>query len=196
MTTKTWVTAAAVGFSLALAGCGNSDTGGTTKPAEATKAAETTTAPSASAPAAEPAPKDATAYAELLKAKVGTVTEIVTITEDNDPNDMLGRPNGYTSAAVIKDAAGECPADGIGIDCGATIEYWPDEAAATQRGEYVITMQKAIGGLAGSEWDRVKGNALLRVSGKLKPSQAQPYLDAFGGTEIKAKDLPSSSPSS
>lgn len=183
MTTKTWVTAAAVGFSLALAGCGSSDTGGTTKSAEATKAAETTTAPAASAPAADPAPKDATAYAELLKAKVGTVTEIVTITEANDPNNKIGRPNGYTSAAVLKDQGGECPSDpSIGVDCGATVEVFADAAGAKARSDYILTLQKGAP-ILGSEWHYLKDTALLRVTGKLAPSAAAPYNAAFGGQE-------------
>jgi hypothetical protein len=38
-----------------------------------------------------------------LQAVVPSVRKVVTITEDNDPNCLIGRPNGYTDAAVIYD---------------------------------------------------------------------------------------------
>ena len=52
----------------------------------------------------------------------------MTITEDNDPNDLIGRPSGYTDAAVVYDSEAECTE--LGVDCGATIEIWPSEAFA------------------------------------------------------------------
>ena len=41
---------------------------------------------------------DAVAVAKELKRSIKKVTEVREITEDNDVNDLIGRPNGYTSA--------------------------------------------------------------------------------------------------
>ena len=43
----------------------------------------------------------------------------------------------------------------------------------------------------GSEWDFVKGGALLRVSGTLKPSAAGLYGANFGGRQVN-QSVPSS----
>ena len=51
--------------------------------------------------------------------------------------------------------AGECPADGPGVDCGAVAEQWPDAV--------------------------VKGDLVLRVSGDLTPSQEKAYEAASTG---------------
>lgn len=37
----------------------------------------------------------------MIRRLVASVVKVVTITEDNDPNNKIGRPGGYTSAAVI-----------------------------------------------------------------------------------------------
>jgi len=101
---------------------------------------------------------------------------VVTITEDNDPNNKIGRPNGYVSAAIIYDAGGEC--EDLGVDCGATIEVWPSAEAATERSEYIQGLQKDAP-ILGSEYNYLDGAALLRVSGDLKPSVAAEYESAL-----------------
>ncbi len=119
--------------------------------------------------------------AERIKSAIPEVREIVTVTEDNDPNNLIGRPNGYSAAAILMDSRIECsPPGSLGVDCGATIEQWPDQAAAQKRADYI---QEMLGNLqfAGTEWTTVKGNLLLRVAGELKPSEADRYEAVFTG---------------
>jgi hypothetical protein len=152
---------------LALAGCGTSNV--------ASKAKAT----------APPKPLTATQAATALQAKVPDVTKVVTITENNDPNNMIGRPNGYVSAAVMVDKTlPACDSTAFGVDCGATVEVWPTVADATTRGKYIHAVLSG-GGPLGSEWDFVKGDTVLRVSGNLKPSQAGIYGSNFGGKQIQ-----------
>jgi hypothetical protein len=127
---------------------------------------------SASAPAA-----DATAIAAQVKAAIPTVTKVVTIDENNDPNHLLGRPAGYVSAAVLYDSGTTCT--GIGSDCGATVEVWPTAEAAKARHDMLAAIMKASPILA-NEYDFLSGSALLRVDGHLKPSVAKAYQAAFG----------------
>lgn len=129
--------------------------------------------------------EDATASAETLKATSKSATKVVTITEDNDPNGLIGRPNGYVSAAVIYDSELSC--DMASTDCGVTVEVFPDEERAKARGEYLQKIFQESPAL-GSEWDYVKGPILVRVSGELKPSSAKKYADAFGGDAVLAQD--------
>ena len=132
-----------------------------------------------SSPASQVALPD---LAEQLRV-AGGGTQVIQVTESNDPNNLIGRPNGYTGAAIIQAAGQEC--ETLGVDCGATLEKWPSADTATSRAEYLQTIQKAAP-ILGSEWDYVKGDTILRVSGKLTPSEAKKYSDAFGGTAVTA----------
>jgi hypothetical protein len=171
---------AALGILLALAGCSGA----------ASSAAVTVTV-SASTPSASPspspsqtptpsAPADAAAVAATIKAAVASVTKVVVITENNDPNNMIGRPTGYTSAAVLYDFDTKC-SSGLGADCGATVEGWPTAADAKARAAYIEGNLKKMP-MLGTEYDTVKGTYLLRVSGALKPSQAKKYSAAFAAS--------------
>ena len=111
---------------------------------------------------------------DSIAAEIGV--EQVEITEDNDPNDLIGRPNGYVAAVVLKDPRAEC-ADGIGIECGATVEEWPDADAAEARADYISTLQ-ADSPFLGSEYHYLVGPVLVRVTGELKPSEAEEYESA------------------
>jgi serine/threonine-protein kinase len=125
-------------------------------------------------------PATAQQAAETIKAAVPEVTSLITITEDNDQNNMIGRTSGYVAATVLVDSriTEGCDTGKPGIVCGAGVEQWPDEAAAQRRADYIKTMLSSAPFL-GSEYETVKGNLLLRVSGKLKPSAAQAYQAAF-----------------
>lgn len=120
---------------------------------------------------------NASSIARDLEASVGSVTKVIEVTEDNDPNDLIGRPNGYLSGAVIFDSGVDCGVD-LGVDCGATIEVWPSADQAKSRSEYIQGLQRASP-LLGSEYDYLDGAVLLRVTGDLKPTVAKKYEAAF-----------------
>ncbi|MGM9472442.1 hypothetical protein ACS5PJ_10595 [Pseudarthrobacter sp. YS3] len=155
--------------------------------APSTQPAVTTAAPAATSSSAIPTPTptltptkaaDATAVATELKAKVPSITGITTVTEELDSNKLLGRPNQYTSAAWIADA-GATPGE-TGIDSGAVVEVFANEADATARSEYILRILKKAGPAFGTEWHHQKGNVLLRVSGVLSPSVNDQYKAAVG----------------
>lgn len=123
----------------------------------------------------EVSPDSAAAIADLLAASLADA-EIVQITEDNDPNELLGRPNGYTDAAIIKLPGYDC-AD-LGASCGITIEIWATEEDATSRSEYIQGVLKEMP-MLGSEYNYINKNALLRISGEMKPSQAEELASIF-----------------
>lgn len=113
--------------------------------------------------------------AAAIQSAVDSVTKTEDLTEDTDSNDLLGRPDGYSAATVLYDSRAEC-LSGPGVDCGAVVEQWPDGDAAQERADYI----KAIGTPLANEYDYVSGALILRVSGTLKPSEAQEYEAAFG----------------
>jgi hypothetical protein len=111
-----------------------------------------------------------------LQAKVPQVTKVIQITEDNDPNNLIGRPNEYSQAATLYDS--RTPCTDLGADCGATIEIWPTAAMATARGKYIQKELKAYP-ILGPEYDLVHGTALLRVTGVMKPTDEAGYATAW-----------------
>lgn len=161
---------------LLLAGC----SGGSSTPAASSSSA----APASSA--STPAPATPASALDTAKAVGGAdVSTTYALTEDNDSNNLLGRPNGYSAAAigVIPSLdASLCDAAKSGVDCGFAVEVWPNAAAATERGQYIQSMK--TGGALGTEYDYAKDGVLLRVSGDVKPSLASQLNDRFGGQQV------------
>lgn len=162
---------------LVVSGCGDGEPASKVTPTGApTTAPATTPAPSSSAPATK---FTAAALAAKLKAGLPSVKKVVQITEENDSNNLLGRPNGYLDAAVLHDSTLSC--DKPGVDCGATIEIWPTAKGAEDRAAY-IQKQLKDHPMLGAEYDYTNDTALLRISGKIKPSLATKHNALFGGT--------------
>lgn len=143
------------------------------------KSAGVSAASSATAERVQPQPATAQGVAESIRATIPEATEFIEITEDNDPNNLIGRPNGYVAANVLVDSRLPRCTD-LGADCGVMIEQWPDQAAAQNRSDYIQSTLKSMP-MLGQEWNTVKGGLLLRVAGELKPSEAKAYETAFTG---------------
>jgi hypothetical protein len=119
----------------------------------------------------------------VLQSQIPDVTELVKLDEDNDPNDLIGRPSGYKAATVIFDSRVSCEGDEPGVDCGATIEEWPSQEDAEKRSDYIQDLQTGSS-LLGSEWNTVRDNLLLRVTGNMNPSDAEAYADVFKSADL------------
>jgi len=109
---------------------------------------------------------------------VPSVSKSVELTESTDPNDMLGRPNGYTAATVFYDKRASCdePGGRVWSDSGDL----PDSQGAKRRSEYILEILKAVPAL-GSEYHFLDDGRLLRVTGELTPTQSKAYESAFTG---------------
>lgn len=156
---------------LTLAGCGSST--------DSTASADPTTTPTTTPTTEAPTPKTATEVAEAIKAGIPEISKVVTITEDNDPNDKIGRPNGYVDGAVLFDSRAGATDTDLGVAQGATLEVWPDKASATDRSEFIQGALKEADGFLGTEYHYQSGGYLLRVYGEIKPSDAKVYEQLF-----------------
>jgi hypothetical protein len=123
---------------------------------------------------------DAAAVLQKLQAAGLPITDSVSITEDNDPNNLIGRPGQYTSKVVFAD-----PRTGVALDkatpdngSGGSVEVFADAAGAKTRSDYIQKALAALGPAAGTEYDYLTGSALVRVAGALRPSQAAQYETA------------------
>ena len=188
----------AVLAAVTLIGCGTgADDASTPRPSPSPSAADEPSEPMAEEPADEPSEPmaeesaeepsepvaeetspDAEVFAKAVADEVGSVKKVMVITEDNDPNDLIGRPGGYLSAAVIHDQGGDQSDPEPGVAYGATIEVFEDESAAQDRSDYIQNILKDSP-MLGTEYNYVNGAALLRVSGEIKPSVASQYETAF-----------------
>lgn len=164
--------AAATVLTAGLAGCSSSDSRSTN-----------------AAPANATSPKATAAQAKALTAqtafaKVSTLVSTArlsgTVTADNDPNHLLGRPNQYTSKITFDDtriSAGDVSGTDKGdVERGGAIEVFGSPADAQARAQYIQSVTKAMPMLA--EYDYVHGAALVRVSHYLTPKQAADYKAA------------------
>ena len=121
-----------------------------------------------------------------IAARVPEAEPSVVFTAATDPNDLLGRPNGYISKASFTDTRiDQATLEGLepgSIDFGGTVEVFEDEDAATKRMEYI---QAVLGSDTpfGTEYDYVRGPVLLRVIGTLTTDQAAAYEAALDAIE-------------
>lgn len=110
--------------------------------------------------------------AEKIEEGVSSIKKAVEITEDNDPNDLIGRPGGYDAATVFYDSRVECTE--LSVGCGATLEVYGTDEEADERADYIGSM-----GAFADQYVYTDGKLVLRVAGALKPSEAEEYEDAF-----------------
>jgi hypothetical protein len=136
---------------------------------------------SSSGTTADP-PKTADSITKALGAKVSTMRFTKTFNADDDPNHLLGRPNGYLSKTAFADTrvpADQVPEGETATERGGGVEVFADEAAAQARADDIQAKLKNLGGLLAQEYDYTKGPVLVRVSGLLTPEQAKEYETAL-----------------
>jgi hypothetical protein len=158
-------------FIASTAGCGGDSTAApTVSAAPVTQQGAKPTA----APADEKEPLTAAAIIkELQTAKIG-LTNAVAQTEDNDPNNLLGRPNGYASRASADLPGGDKAGEKYSVDRGLVVEVFDSADLAQRRSDYIKGLQ-AESPILGTEWHYRTGDGtgLVRVSGNVKPSLAK-----------------------
>ena len=144
-----------------IAGCGGDPTD-----TPAASAAPVNEQQSAS-PAAKKEPLTADAIIKKLEAAKIELTNGVAQTEDNDPNNLLGRPNGYTSRASADLPGGAKAGEKYSVDRGLVVEVFDST-------DYIKGLQEESP-ILGTEWHYRTGDgtALVRVSGNVKPSLAK-----------------------
>jgi len=159
-----------------LAACGGSKTAVSTGAPTTTVATSPTVSPSSTV-----APLTAAAMVAKLKAAGLPIGTVIVYTAASDPNHLLGRPNGYISAAMFTDkrlkGSEVAGLDKTNLGRGGKVEVFADAGGAKARMKYIQSCLKSMP-ILGSEYDYVVGTALLRVSGLLTPTQAKAYQAA------------------
>lgn len=123
---------------------------------------------------------DAAGAFSQLSSKISTAKLSGTVTAENDPNELLGRPNQYTSKITFTDS--QISADDVtgtdkgDVSRGGAIEAFDSPADAAARAKYIQAVTKGMPAL--SEYDYVHGTVVVRVSHYLTPKQAGAYESA------------------
>jgi len=174
------------GLLLVLTGCSGSEQAAPSTapvPAATVTVTETASAPAQTSSAAAPvAALDAEARLARLVAVLPQVSQVMVYDAANDPNDLLGRPGGYTSKVAFADS--RVPAEDVAsedadaLKRGGSIEVFPDAAAAKARSDYIQSIVQGAT-MLGTEYHYLDGGALLRVSGILTPEEAATYETAW-----------------
>jgi hypothetical protein len=140
--------------------------------------AESTTGPTAAAPTRS-ASRQLTADEafQALSGQVASAELSGVVTEDNDPNHLLGRPHQYTSKVTFTDSRIDVDdvvdAEAGSVGLGGAIEVFATAADSRARADYIQSVTKGLPALA--EYDFVSGTVLIRVSRYLTPTQAADY---------------------
>lgn len=121
---------------------------------------------------------DALSIATYLAEEIDSAYDVEKVTVKNDPNDLLKRPGGYTSAAYIYDDNSESYDQGLDVDLGAKIEEFKTERDARSRYNYLKQLF-ADSPILGGEYTYIEGPVLLRVAQAVPPKVARKYRDAF-----------------
>ncbi|MFF3612935.1 hypothetical protein [Streptomyces sp. NPDC002580] len=171
---------AAAALLLGLTSCSSGKTG----TAAATPRSSAKSGASASPSAVGEPLTAASAFTGISRA-VPAVKLSGTVTAEDDPNDLLGRPHQYTSKVTFSDS--RISADDVsgtekdGVERGGSIEVFATAADAKTRATYIQDVTKGMPAL--TEYDYVNGTVLVRVSHYLTPEQAAEYksaVDALG----------------
>lgn len=156
-----------------VAGCGDDSGPGSAGPAPAAAITIQPTTAAASTRTAEKVLADLTAAG--LPLTNGVVQD-----ENTDPNNLLGRPNGYVSRASFDVDGGDPTAAPYKVDRGGVIEVFADGAAAQARSKYIQDTLKSLGPMMGTEYHYLSGPVLVRIFGSVKPSVAAKFEAAVG----------------
>lgn len=124
---------------------------------------------------------------EKLKEKNQNIGRVVVYSEETDINELLGRPNQYTSKVTFEDL--RVPQTNKNLDPeyfsqeeinepqGGTIEVFESEEDMKKRKEYVEAVTSSMSVFV--EYSYSDGVYLLRLDKSLTPAQAKEYEDLF-----------------
>lgn len=118
-----------------------------------------------------------------MKKRNSNIEQVNVFNEQTDPNQLLGRPNEYTSKIDFKDFRindEELEQEGLNM-VGGTIEVFQNETDLTTRRKYIEDMYVMYADFLNTtkEYFVQRGNALMRITYKLTPEQEKEYEDIF-----------------
>jgi hypothetical protein len=159
-----------VGLVLVASGCGGDGNDESSAGPTGTNAAPTTVAPKGALTAEQ--------VVVGLRERLLPIGQYVNYTAETDPNNQLGRPNGYTSKVNFNDTRLVPEGDAsYETESGGSVEVFANSDDAEARFDYIRSIAKNTPLL--NEYDYREEAIVLRLSQKLTPDQAAQYQAAF-----------------
>lgn len=113
---------------------------------------------------------------DLYKGSGIPISKIIVYNEENDVNNLLGRPGSYTSKVNFADRrVGQSDIDENPV--GGSFEIFDNEKDATKRHEYIESLES--GPFPPNQYLYQYINVLMRIDNALTPKQAKQYEDAL-----------------
>lgn len=112
-----------------------------------------------------------------LKNSNSNIGKIVVYTSETDMNNLLGRPNQYTSKVNFVDNRISQEYVEENDAKGGTIEVFENKTDMEKRKEYIEQISNSSSMF--TQYIYSKGNVLLRLEKELTPEQAKEYEEAF-----------------
>jgi hypothetical protein len=181
---RRWVLPAAFVATALAAGAGGYLVHGVGGP-EATVAASSTAPAGPGTGTSTPAANqvlDAKAVFDRLVAAGLPITNPVPVDKSTDPNDLLGRPGGYTSRLSFSLPGGDPKADQYGIGRGGIIEVFASTSDAKRRADRI----RKDKGSGRDERQYLAGPVLVRLVGSVDHSLADKFRTAVAALERAA----------
>ena len=134
-----------------------------------------TTKPATPTPKAKPSPTPLQSFTDPLVVEIGLksrlpVTAVQVLTAQNDPDKLLGKPNGYPAKIAFQDPR-------IGNAHGF-VELFADDKTLEARLKHLRGQERA--GSIGPVAAGARYKAIFRLPKGLSPAQMQTYRAAFG----------------
>src|SRR5262245_52752476 len=117
---------------------------------------------------------DAKAVFDRLAAAGLPITNPVPVDKSTDPNNLLGRPGGYTSRLSFSVPGGDPKADQYGMGRGGVIEVFATASDAKRRADRIRKGDKESRG----EHQYLAGTVLVRLDGDIDRSLANKFMVA------------------
>lgn len=114
---------------------------------------------------------------KLMKEKNNNIGKIVVYNEETDLNNLLGRPNQYTSKIQFADNRLDQSYVEENDAKGGTIEVFKSKEDLENRKSYIETLSASASIFV--QYIYSKGNALLRLDQEITPNQASEYERIF-----------------
>ncbi len=112
-----------------------------------------------------------------MKEKSTNIGKIVVFSSDNDPNNLLGRPNQYTSKIQFEDVRIDQSYLNENEVKGGTIEVFSSKKDMENRKSYIESISSQSSLFA--QYIYSKGYAILRLECDITPEQAKEYEELF-----------------
>ena len=161
-------------LSLLVAGCSNDDK----SVAEAPNSIETNEAvnQNVQASSTEIEPE---AIINAFKEAGLPIGRVVIHDSKSDPNNLLGRPDGYKASAHFEDTTVKQIAplteEDVDLPTGGSIEVWPDSDGARKRLDYMEKIDETMNLPQLKQYRYLHNNVLLRLEYEILPESAAQY---------------------